>query len=319
MKRQEINLVENFNQFREKFIKLRDEIQKKREERERFVELINNKKEKIEKRENFNFLTFFVDGSMSKFGSKFPNFLYIFRSFAISPNLNTKIYYYELFSPLIKEDLEYFNEELEKINSKNKNPSLLDFFYIEEKLRYQIMAKLEILAGLKSLTYLNRGDLLFMDGSLSHLEGENPILFNKLKKEAKEKEVTLIGIIENIGSSELGNLGDKELLTGNLEIGEMVFVENPINKKGYSITFLRLSVDPTPISFDLFIEDRKKYKEISSFLYFITPKNGRGIPIFKDLAHNGANLSEKEAYLIIKNFIDEQSFEIMFKTKRDLR
>ncbi len=181
------------------------------------------------------------------------------------------------------------------------------------------MAKLEILAGIKSLTYLNKDDFLFMDGSLTHLEGENPVLFNKLKKEAKERGVTIVGLIENIGSSEFGNLGDKEILTGNIGIDEMIFIENPINKKGYSITFLRLSIDPTPISFDLFFEDRKRYKEISSFLSFITPKNGRGIPIFKDLAHKGANLSEKEAYLITKNFLDEKSFEILFKIKRDLR
>jgi len=44
------------------------------------------------------------------------------------------------------------------------------------------MAKLEVLAGLKSLEYLKEGDVLFMDGSLTHLEGEAPILFNELKK-----------------------------------------------------------------------------------------------------------------------------------------
>jgi len=319
MKKQEKNIVENLNKFKEKFKKLNDKIDDLIKERDKFVELINSKKERIEKRENFNFSTFFVDGSMAKFGYKFPNFLYIFRSFSFSPQMNIKIYYYDLFSPLIDEDLDYFNEKLNYLKSKDNNPSLLDLFYVEEKLRYEFMANLEVLAGLKSLEYLKEGDILFMDGSLTHLEGESPILFNKLKKDSLNKNITVAGIIEDIGSTELGEIGDKEILTGNIGVDEMIFLETPENKKNYSITFLRASIDPTPISFDLFFENRSRYKEIASFISFITPKNGRGIPAFKDLAHEGANLSEKEALLLSKNFLNEKSFEIIFKEKRGLR
>lgn len=319
MKKQEKNIVENLNIFKEKFIKLNKKLEDLVKERDRFIELINSKKEKIEKKEYFNFSTFFVDGSMAKFGSKFPNFLYIFRSFSFSPQMNIKIYYYDIFSPLIDEDLIYFNEKLEKLKLKNENRSLLDYFYVEEKLRYEFMANLEVLAGLKSLEYLKEGDLLFMDGSLTHLEGQSPILFNKLKKEVLDKKITIVGVIENIGSSEIGSLGDKEILEGNLGIDEMLFIETPENKKNYSITFLRASIDPTPISFDLFFENRDRYPEIASFISFTTPKNGRGIPIFKDLAHEGANLSEKEAILISRNFLNEKIFEIIFREKRGLR
>lgn len=319
MKKQEKNIVENLDEFKEKFRKINSSLEDLIKERDRYIELINSRKEKIEEIENFNFSTFFVDGSMAKFGSKFPNFLYIFRSFSVSPQMNIKIYYYDVFSPLTNEDISYFNEKLDSIKLKNKNPSLLDLFYVEEKLRYEFMAKLEVLAGLKSLEYLKEGDVLFMDGSLTHLEGEVPILFNKLKKESLDKKITIVGIIENIGSSELGSLGDKEILTNNIGIDEMMFIETPENKKNYSLIFLRTSIDPTPISFDIFFENRNRYKEIASFISFTTPKSGRGIPFFKDLAHQGANLSEKEASLLVKNFLNEKSFEIIFKEKGDLR
>lgn len=319
MKKQEKNLIENLNEFKEKFIKLNEKLEDLIKEKDKFIELINSRKEKIEKKEDFNFSTFFVDGSMAKFGYKFPNYLYIFRSFSFSPQMNIKIYYYDIFSPLIDEDLIYFNENLEKLKLKNKEASLLDYFYVEEKLRYEFMANLEVLAGLKSLEFLKEGDILFMDGSLTHLEGESPIIFNKLKKEALDKKITIVGIIENIGSSEFGILGDKEILVGTLGIDEMIFLEIPVNKKNYSVTFLRTSIDPTPISFDLFFENRDRYSEIASFISFITPKNGRGIPIFKDLAHQQASLSEKEAILISRNFLNEKNFEIIFREKRELR
>lgn len=40
---------------------------------------------------------------------------------------------------------------------------------------------------------------------------------------------------------------------------------------------------------------------------------------FQRLAHQGANLSEKEASLLAKNFLNEKSFEIILKRKGDLR
>ncbi|MGB9750244.1 MAG: DNA double-strand break repair nuclease NurA [Caldisericia bacterium] len=319
MKKQEKNIIENLDNFKEKFEKIGIKLEDLIKERENFIEFINSKKEKIEKKEDFTFSTFFVDGSMAKFGTKFPNYLYIFRSYSFSPQKNIKIYYYDVFSPLLEEDIGYFNEKLEGLIFKNKKPSLLDLFYVEEKLRYEFMAKLEICAGLKSLEYLKEGDILFMDGSLTHLEGEVPSLFNKLKKESLNKKITIVGIIEDIGSSELGEIGDKEILTGNIGKGEMIFLETPEKKKDYSIVYLRTSIDPTPISFDIFFENRNRYKEIASFIYFITFKNGRGVPIFKDLAHKFANLSEKEAFLIAKNFLNQKSFEIIFKEKRGLR
>lgn len=318
MKKQEINIIENIEKFKEKFYQLQDKIEDLLKDREKYIELINSRKEKIEKRDNFKFSTFFIDGSMSKFGSKFPLYLYIFRSYSFSTQLKIKIYFYDVFSPLIDEDLLYFEKKLNDIKKKEE-PSLLDLFYIEEKLRYEFMAKLEVLAGLKSLEYLKSGDIIFMDGSLTHLEGTVPELFNRFKNEALNKEITVVGIIENIGSNELGKLGDKEILTGNLGRDEMIFIETPQNKQNYSIVFLRTSIDPTPISFDIFFENRSRYKEIASFISFITPKNGRGVPFFKDLAHKGANLSYEEAYLITKNFIDEKGFEIIFKEKRGLR
>jgi len=319
MKKQEKNIIENLDNFKEKFKKIGIRLEDLIKERENFIELINSKKEKIEKKEDFTFSTFFVDGSMAKFGTKFPNYLYIFRSYSYSPQMNIKIYYYDVFSPLLDEDISYFNEKLEDLKLKNKKPSLLDLFYVEEKLRYEFMAKLEILAGLKSLEYLKEGDILFMDGSLTHLEGEVPSFFYKLKKESINKKITIVGIIEDIGSSELGEIGDKEILTGNIGKGEMIFLETPINKKDYSVVYLRASIDPVPISFDIFFENRNRYKEIASFILFITPENERGIPIFKDLAHQGANLSEKEAEFFVKNFLNQRSFEIIFKEKRGLR
>lgn len=67
---------------------------------------------------------------------------------------------------------------MDSIKLKDKNPSLLDLFYVEEKLRYEFMAKLEVLAGLKSLEYLKEGRYFNMDGSLLTLKEKCLLLMN---------------------------------------------------------------------------------------------------------------------------------------------
>lgn len=122
---------------------------------------------------------------MSKIGNTFPNYYYIFRALSYSPNFDIKIYLYDLFSPLLDEDRTIFEEKLKSV-VKNQEESIdLNFTninYVEEYLRYVLMAKIEIEVALESINYLNEEDIIFMDGSLTHFRGECPQEFNSLLK-----------------------------------------------------------------------------------------------------------------------------------------
>lgn len=333
--KQKKEYIKNIDYFKEKFFKLGLTISNifEDENNKIYIDYILKNKEKIDiDKKDFNYNTFFVDGSMSKVGSNYPNFYYIFRSLAFSPEMDIKIYFYDIFSPLLKEDRALFEEKLKKIEGKEETTSfnISSISYVEEFLRYKIMANLEIEVAKEAMNYLKERDFIFMDGSLTHFEGENPKEFNELKKIAFEKGIFLCGIIEDIGSKTIPfvaqenknikvDVGDRELLIGTLGINEMLHIENPPQKENYSITFLRLSNDPTPISFDLPRNISFLYKEVSSFLAFITERYGRGIPIFRDMAHDGVKLTDEESFLISKNFIKEEIIERFFKMKRWLR
>jgi sRNA-binding carbon storage regulator CsrA len=333
--KQKKEYIKKIESFKEKFNKLNENLEKlfNNEKNKTYIDYILKNKEKIFiDKKDFNFNTFFVDGSMSKIGFNYPNFLYIFRSFAFSPDMDIKIYMYDIFSPILEDDRKIFEDKLKEIeDSKNSYEfRLSSISYVEELLRYKNMAKVEIEVAKEALKFLKEKDILFMDGSLSHFEGEVTEEFNELRKSFLEKRVFLCGIIEDIGSKIIPykvddckslkvDIGDRELLINNLGIYEMLHIENPINKERYSITFLRLSYDPTPISIEIPKEMSYIYKEISSYLAFITQKHGRGIPIFRDMAHEGVKLTEKESLLITKNFINEEYIEKFFKMKRWLR
>lgn len=332
--KQKKEYIKNIDNFKEKFQKLNFKIEVlfNEENNKIFIEYILKNKEKISFDEmDFKFNTFFVDGSMSKIGNAFPNYYYIFRALSYSPNFEIKIYLYDLFSPLIDEDRTIFEEKLKSVvknQEENINLNFTNINYIEEYLRYVLMAKLEIDVANESMNYLNEGDIIFMDGSLTHFRGECPQAFNSLLKKSFEKTILLCGIIEDIGSMVISNifednnvskLGDKELLIGNLQEGEMLHIKEPYRKEGFSTTFLRLSKDPTPISFELPNKYSDKYKEIASYLLFITERYGRGIPIFRDMSHDDVKLTDEESFLISKNFIKSEFLEKLFKLKRWLR
>lgn len=328
--------IKNIDYFKEKFNKLKIKIENllDEENNRKYIDYILKNKEKILiKDKEFKFNSFFVDGSMSKIGESFPNFFYIFRSLAYSPNLDIKIYIYDLFSPLIDEDREIFEEKLLSLQSKKIDKqvdlNLSDLSYVEEYLRYVLMAKIEIEAAKESINYLNDGDIIFMDGSLNHFKGEAPQEFNSLLRICNEKGILLCGVVEDIGSMVISNIfensldstkpHDKELLIGNLNKGEMLHIKEPFRKEGFSITFLRLSNDPTPISFEIPLKWENRYREIAQFLMFITERFGRGVPILRDFAHEEVKLTDKESYLISKNFIKNDHLEKLFKLKRWLR
>lgn len=333
--KQKKEFIKNIDDFKEKFQKLNFKIENlfNDENNKIFVDYILKNKEKINlDKIDFKLNAFFVDGSMSKIGNTFPNYYYIFRALSYSPNFEIKIYLYDLFSPLIDEDRTIFEEKLKSVvknQEENVDLNFTNINYVEEYLRYVLMAKLEIDVAKESINYLNEGDIIFMDGSLTHFRGECPQEFNSLLKKSFEKKILLCGIIEDIGSMVISNIfennenllkiHDRELLIGNLQEGEMLHIREPYRKEGFSTTFLRLSKDPTPISFELPNIYSDKYKEIASYLLFITERYGRGIPIFRDMSHEDVKLTDEESFLISKNFIKSEILEKLFKLKRWLR
>ena len=320
MKRQEKESIKNLDDFKRKFSSLNEKLKESILLRDRIILDILKSKEIVERRDEFNFSPFFVDGSLMKMGGNYPNFFYIFRSLAINPFNGQRIFMYDLFSPLLSEDRAYFERILNEI--KRRGEALLsDLTYAEERIRYERMAKLEILVATDSVDFLKEGDLLIMDGSLTHFQKQAVREFNELLNKCRSKNITLVGVIEDIYGKELSNLdlSDKELLTGKLSIGEMIFLPYPKKKQGFSMVYLRSSNDPIPIAFDIPSEFKDRYREVASFIMFITERNGRGIPFFLDMVDREVKLTEKEIRLMGKQFLDEEIFETFFTPKRRLR
>lgn len=319
MKRQEKEFIKNLDEFKRKFMDLRSRLTEIIHERDRIVLNILNSKEKIIEKEEFNLSAVFVDGSLMKMGGNYPNFFYIFRSLSMNPFSGERMLIYDLFSPLLPEDRTYFDKVLSEI--KREKEVLSDLIYAEERIRYEKMARSEILSALYSTKSLDSGDILVMDGSLTHFKKQVEEEFNKLLNNCKSKGIILVGIIEDIYGRELSNLdlSDKELLTGKLGVGEMIFVPYPERKKGFSTVYLRTSNDPVPIAFDIPIVFKDMYKEVASFIMYITERNGRGIPLFLDEVDREVKITEREARLMGRQFVGEKIFDTFFTPKRRLR
>jgi len=320
MKRQGKEFIKNLDDFKRKFSGLNEKLKESILLRDSVVLDVLKSKETVKEKSEFNFSPFFIDGSLMKMGGNYPNFFYIFRSLAVNPFNGQRIFMYDLFSPLLPEDRTYFERILNEIKRREEY-LLSDLTYAEERIRYERMAKLEVLVAIDSVDFLKEGDILIMDGSLTHFQKQVSKEFDDLLNRCKSKDITLVGVIEDIYGRELSNLdlSDKELLTGKLSIGEMIFLPYPKKKRGFSMVYLRSSNDPIPIAFDIPSDFKDRYREIASFIMFITEKRGRGIPMFLDMVDREVKLTEKEIRLMGKQFIDERIFETFFTPKRRLR
>ncbi len=261
-----------------------------------------------------------VDGSNNRMGGAYPHFVEIYQGLAKSTLHKDKpIYKTDFYTPLYPE----------------KKESLLeDERQEEESIRKSKLSAIEVEAALEGIRQFNPYAVI-MDGSLIRYDIE---CFNKwmeLRKECEERGIILIGVIEDIKTSIIGealkkdkSLGikesfyDRELLYGLLEYGEMIAIYDKVAKKsekGFTSLFMRSSGAPTVIGMDILDSQRNHLEEMARLVLTLTPKDSRGVPLWIDIVDSEVKIPDKMIRALLESYLDREILEIFFISERDKR
>ena len=261
-----------------------------------------------------------VDGSTNKIGGAYPHFVEFFQGLAKST-----IYKNE---PIFKSDI---NTPLSSTNGR-KNILEKDEKEIEEK-RNMLLATVEVQAALESIKSFKPYAIL-MDGNLIRYSIYCNDLWIDLRDECEKQGILLVGVIEDIKTSVIGDkLGqinpdmnieayDRELLFGQLDYGEMILIKDKVNKKkdeGYSSIFMRTSLTPTVIGIDIIDSQSEYIEEMARLILTLTPENSRGIPLWLDIVDQEVKLSDKMMKALVEEYLDRDIYERFFISERSKR
>jgi hypothetical protein len=202
----------------------------------------------------------------------------------------------------------------------------------EEEYRTYVKRNLALLEASAAILALEeyKPAILLMDGSLVRFKIEAPEYWEKLKNKALEVGTLLVGVVEGISTSIISeSLKDElpcamtyaldwEMLFGLLDIGEALVMAHGLFKEGFCTCFLRTSADPKPIGLDVPEEQQQYLEDLHNLIYTITPKNGRGIPLWLDIIDNEIKISDKMMDMLIKTYLGQDYSELIIP-KRNKR
>ncbi len=257
-----------------------------------------------------------VDGSVNKMGGAYPHFIEIFQGLAKNTIYQEKpIYKADIYTPL------YLGEKEDDIQEG-------------EEVRNYKLASIEVEAALESIRKFNPYAII-MDGSLIRYDIECFDKWIQLRKECEKKNIIIVGVIKDIKTSTIGDqlikqqivgreesFYDRELLYGLLNFGEMVVVKEGVAKKskeGFSSIFMRSSDEPNVIGMDILDSQKTYLEEMARLVFSITPKNGRGVPMWLDIVDNEVKISDKLIKQLLEEYLDRDIYEMLFVSERDKR
>jgi len=235
-----------------------------------------------------------IDGSMNTVGTTFPHYLTLFQALAKSTS-KEEIVEQDFHTPLLRE------ERARMVAQAMEEEMPLGF--IQDQIKSLRLAQLELKVAHQALQSMECSLLVF-DGPLWRYEKKAPELWEEFCNLAQEKEVCPVGVIEEVSSAYLAPLlgerlpgsmqdfYDRDLLFGLLKQGEIFLLPQEL-KEGYLTCYLRPSSDPQVIAFDFPAAQKGRLKLISNLLYTLTPKEGRGIPIWLDIVDNQVRITHQ--------------------------
>ena len=264
-----------------------------------------------------------VDGSVNKKGGAYPHYIEVFQGLAKNTIYQKKpIYKADFYTPLVSEKSD--KNVLER-DDKRKSQ--------EDAMRNYKLAGIEVEVALESIRTFNPYAIV-MDGSLIRYNIECFDKWMKLRKKCEEKGVIIVGVIEDIKTSILGeqlkkekiikegSFYDRELLYGLLNFGEVVIIKEEATKKtkeGFSSIFMRSSNAPNVIGMDVLDSQRGHLEEMARLVFSLTPKDGRGVPVWLDVVDNEVKISDKLMDQLLEEYIDREIYELLFISERDKR
>lgn len=230
-----------------------------------------------------------VDGSWISLGSSFPYIIEVYRALARTTR-GAEVKKERMFCPLRKSDMDMFKA------SGAKGPMDLGDF------RSGQITDMEVRAGLE-LIREERPSLLLLDGGLLPIESHAPEAWRMLCEEADRAGTILVGVIEDMGTDVLARMirlecdaADAEVLDGVLAQGEAFIPDqaHAIKSERLAVAFVRYGSEPCPIGIDLRVQDADKLPEVLNRIGMVTPKHGRGIPLWLDVIDRDVRLHQHE-------------------------
>ncbi|NEU32528.1 DNA double-strand break repair nuclease NurA [bacterium LRH843] len=249
-----------------------------------------------------------VDGSVNQTKGDIPHVLYLFQALA-KTTTGFKSMASDIYTPLMDET----NEEEHGVNWRAKILAKLEL-----EVAYELLEKRDIA-------------LLLMDGALYHYRIDAPLEWERLRQKAISQNVFLVGVSEEITTENLIQLDefqsfrkwpqsyDRDLLFGILKYGEMIHFEQIQHKAGLESAWIRFSSDPAITGFDMLEEQAMAKDEISRLLLTLTPRDGRGIPLWLDYVDREVRVTDKLVEALVEQYIDPEIAERFFKRKRQNR
>ncbi|AGB40089.1 NurA domain-containing protein [Halobacteroides halobius DSM 5150] len=261
-----------------------------------------------------------VDGSVNTTGKVYPHYLTLLQALAKSTT-EKEVIRHEIFSPLSEKDKEKIFRKLSKEGLDNAQEAA-------GKIKTSLLAALEVKVAYESIKQCNP-QLIMMDGSLIRYYYQAEELWKELVDLALAEDVLLVGVIEEIATHQISKklkeqlpvqmkeMYDRELLFGLLKKGEMLQFKPGIDfKPGLETVFLRSSSGPGVIGVDILKQQANKLEFINQVIYSLTPKEGRGIPIWLDMVDEEVRITNKMMELLLNNYLDPALKERLFHSKR---
>lgn len=248
-----------------------------------------------------------VDGSTNRYGGAFPHYIQIFRGLAIKDIKDAKEAV-EVYCPLV-EDID---------------------IYEENKTLDKLLADVELEAAIEAIE--DNPSIIMMDGSLIRYRILNEKKWEKLKNIAIEKNIYIVGVIEDIKTNIVYEnikddynsdfFYDREFLFNCLEYKEAYIPnEKDSGKYSYKIrsSFIRSSFEPAVIAVDMVEEQFSKIEDVLSLVLSLTDKKSRGIPYILDIVDMKAKVTNKKMKYLSESYITKNRFELLFHSQRDKR
>lgn len=251
-----------------------------------------------------------VDGSINNFGGLYPHYISIVQALAKS-TLNESYFLQDVYAPLFEEE---------------------DGQLKDEQRRRSRMSRLELEAASYAVDNF-KSDIILLDGSLMHYGIDCPIEWQDLKEKAIKKGKILIGVAEEVKTKDIAEkirerlsfssvVYDREVLFGLLNEGEVLEIteiKTEKTQKGIKTLYGRFSKDPQVIGLDFLEEQFEEAVKYLDLLYTLTPREGRGIPLWLDIVDKDVKVTDDMAKALVETYIDRDIRERFFNPKRNKR
>lgn len=258
-----------------------------------------------------------VDGSTNRIGGSYPHYIEIYQGLAKNTkNRKEPIFLSRVYTPLLEEESQIQIREEKGDDEKNIK-----------------LATIEVEVAIESIKG-HKPYAIIMDGGLIRYNIYAGKKWLELVSTCEENDIILLGVIKDIKTSMIGQalinkyntiegeIYDRELLFGLLEYGEVIEIDEDVNKKepqGYASAFIRSSLQPLAIGIDIIESQKKHLKEMASLVLTLTPENSRGVPLWLDIIDKEVKISDHMIKALMERYLDRDIYERFFVSERDKR